>query len=312
MKIINLTHSPCWFDDHFKHLLVQTGHTGETLYRSEANFSADKANKIWRELKDYFESFDAVLVSHTASWSRVFLQNNWTKPLYIWFFFRFDHDVPDREEYYALLKTASSLPNVRIFAATETDKIYAERKLHFSIPVIKPFICINNEPKTSIPCGEDAFYLIGKHNESLLADKLRELGVPIYRQDWTASVPDLRSVRGIVHFPYVFATRSFIENLALGNVYFLPTERLLNEFRGDPNYFWDGTLVEDHLEGKYSLTEWYQYDKLFVYFDSFEQLRDIHLSGIWKAAVFEKKILIQEFVERQNEKALREWADLLR
>jgi len=314
MKILNLTHSPCWFDDHFQYLLRQTGHTGETMYRSISNLTAEKADAIWQELKDYFNSFDAILVSHISTWSRIFLQNDWQKPLYIWFFFRFDFDITDREEYHNLLKAASVKPNVKIFAATETDRVYAETKLGFPIPVIKPFICINNGPKTPISCNEDTFYLVGKHNESLFAPRLKELGIPFYRQNWETTVPDLRGVLGVIHFPYVYATRSFIETLAVGNVYFLPTERFLTELRHNPSYFWDGTLSQDHTQGDYSLTEWYsqEHNGLFVYFDNFEQLQEMSQSAYLTGPIAEIKNNIQEFVKKQNEKALKEWTELFR
>ncbi len=312
MRILNLTHSEFWLPGHFKHLLEQTGHTGETLFLPIANFNAEKANLIWYEHRHYFSSFDAIFVSHLSTWSRVFLQNNWTKPLFVWFFFRFDYDIDDRAAYHDLLRQAKSMPNVKFFAATETDRVYAEEKLGFAIPVIKPFVYINNDSKTAIPCDGETFYLVGKHNESLFADKLRELGVSIYRQDWTTAIPDLRSVKAIIHFPYVFATRSFIENLAVGNVYFLPTQRLLNELRGSLSYFWDSTLSQDH-HGNYDLTEWYspEHNQLFVYFDSLEELRDLQRSPGLNDTIAEKKMAIREFVQRQNDRALREWTELL-
>jgi hypothetical protein len=313
MKILNLTHSEFWLPGHFKYTLRQTGHTGETMFRPIYNMNAQTANALWQEHKDYFDTFDAIFVSHLSTWSRVFLQNNWTKPLYIWLFFRFDFDIDDREAYNNLLREAVNKPNVKIFAATETDRVYAEQKLNFSIPIIKPFICINNDCKTAIACGADTFYLVGKHNESLHADKLAELGVPTYRQDWTASIPDLRGVRGVIHLPYVYATRSFIENLAIENVYFLPSAYFLNILRRHPSYFWDGTIVQDHFKGDYSLTEWYspEHTSLFVYFDSFEELRDLSLSTYLPETITRKKNNIREFVAKQNEKALQEWTELL-
>jgi hypothetical protein len=313
MKILNLTHSEFWLPGHFKYMLRQTGHTGETMFLPVANMNAQKADVIWTKYEDYFWTFDTIFVSHLSSWSRVFLQNNWTKPLYVWLFFRFDFDIDDPAVYYDLLQQArNSRHNVRFFAATETDRVYAEEKLQFAIPVIKPFICINNELKTAIPCDSDTFYLIGKHNESLFVHEMQELGIPIYQQDWTSSIPDLRGVLGVIHLPYVFATRSFIENLALGNVYFLPTERFLNVLRRSPGYFWDSTLSQDH-HGDYHLTEWYsqEHNQLFVYFDSFEELRDLSKSPGLKDTIAEKKRAIRQFVERQNNRALREWTELL-
>jgi hypothetical protein len=314
MRILNLTHSPCWFDDHFQYLLAQTGHTGETSYRSEGNFNADKANRMWKEYESYFNSFDAILVSHLSTWCRPFLQNNWKKPLFIWFFFRFDHDIDDTSAYYDLLRDARNhRQNVKIFAATEYDRQYAQNRLgEFPIEIVHPLICINNENKTKIPCGEDTFFLLGKHNESLFVNRLNELGIPTYRHNWEASVPDLRGVRGIIHIPYVYATRSLIENLALENVYFLPSQSFLRTLRRADNFFWDGGMIGESL-GDFSLAEWYneEHKNLFVYFNSFEDLKQISDSPHLKSLIEEKKRNIREFNQRYNEEALRKWKDIL-
>jgi len=314
MRILNLTHSPCWFSDHFDKLLSETGHTGETMYLSFGNFSAKKADEIWNQYRDYFDSFDAILVSHIASWCRPFLQNNWTKPLFVYFFFRFDHDVPDVQAYYNLLREAQTKPNVKFFAATEYDHVYAESKLgKFQMDIVTPFLHVNNDNKTPIPCGSDKFYLVGKHNESLVTEALENLDIPFYRQDWHSKIPDLRGVRGIIHLPYVFATRSLIENISLENVYFLPTQTFLNELRRDfPSYFWDGGLPgEQH--GDYSLAEWYNgaYPDCFVYFDNFENLKRMSDDPNFNDLIVEKKRIIHEFKTRHLAKTLIQWNTLL-
>jgi hypothetical protein len=317
MRILNITHSPYWFPDHFTYLLTQTGHTGETWYHSEGNFSAETANRIWNEQKDYFNQFDAVLVSHTASWCRVFLQNNWTKPLFVWFFFRFDHDVPDLNAYYDLLINATIMPNVKFFAATEYDRRYAHNRLivpeHFPLEIVTPFLTVNNEDKTPIPCHEDKFYLVGKHNESLIMPKLQKLGVPFYHQSWETCVPDLRTARGIVHIPYVFATRSLIENIASENVYFLPDQVLLGEIQRDvPGFFWDGGMPGEGY-GDFSLSEWYNnaYPDLFVYYSSFEELKGLSDGVALPHIIANKKKMIREFKSQHYEKTLRQWKELL-
>jgi hypothetical protein len=283
------------------------------MFRSEGNFSEDKANQIWHELKDYFNQFDAILISHTASWSRVFLQNGWTKPLFVWFFFRFDHDVPDQQAYYKLLEDAKNRCDVHFFAATEYDRAYAQMKLKdLRLDIILPFLYVNNDEKKPVPC-QDRFYLVGKHNESLVLDALANLQIPLYHQDWHAGPPDLRSAKGIVHLPYVYATRSLIENVASENVYFLPSQRFLWKLRRDiPNYFWDGGMAGES-RGDYSLTEWYNqaYNGLFIYFDSFEELKNLSKNAYLPEIIADKKRLIREFKRIHYNKALKQWKELL-
>jgi hypothetical protein len=317
MKILNLTHSDFWLPGHFKYMLGQVGHTGETMFLPVANMNAQKADAIWAEHKDYFETFDAIFVSHLSTWSRVFLQNNWTKPLYVWLFFRFDFDIDDSAVYYDLLQQArNSRHNVKFFAATEYDRQYAQSRLgkDFSLDVIAPFVYIDNAEKTQIPSDSSTFYLVGKHNETLFADRLKQLGVPIYRQDWTASVPDLRGVRGVIHLPYVYATRSLYENLALENVYFLPTQQFLNTLRRErPDYFWDGGLAGEQ-RGDYSLSEWYREENrpLFVYFSSFENLKDISDSPDFDSLIAEKKRNIRVYKEWHYDKTLAQFQEVFK
>ena len=313
MRILNLTHSVFWFPEHFKRLLAEAGHTGETLYRSEGSMSAEKANQLWHEYKDYFDSFDAVMVSHVASWSRVFLQNGWKKPLYVWFFFRFDHDVPDLPEFYQLLMSARLQSNVKFFAATDYDLAYAKSRLpDFDAPVIRPFMHIENAGKKPVNC-QNRFYLVGKHNESLFSDRLTEMQIPFYQQTWETGVPDLRGVKAVLHFPYVYATRSLIENLALENVYFLPSQQFLRDLDSTtPNYFWDGGLP-DEARGDYSRSEWYldKHRDLMIYFNSWEDLENLSRNAYLPEIIADKKAKIREFNARQYPIILKQWKSLL-
>lgn len=291
----------------------QLGLEGETFYKSISNMNAAKADAIWKAHSEYFNSFDAVFVSHLATWSRVFLQNGWKKPLYVWFFFRFDHDVDDRHEYYKLLKETRLQPNVKFIAATEQDRVYVQNILgDFPVKIISPFVCVNNEVKTKISCDENTFFLVGKHNETLFTNKLDSFKISTYKHNWTTSVPDLRGVRGVIHMPYVYATASLYENLALENIYFLPDESLLktliNDYRGGSGYFWDS-----HGEkGDFSQTEWYREENknLFVYYSSFEELKEMSDSPNLKSLIEDKKHNLCIINQQRLAETRKKWAEV--
>lgn len=308
MRVLHVTHNDRWFPFHFEFMKKQLGLEGETFFRSISGMDATTADAIWHVYSDYFNSFDAVFVSHCASWSRVFLQNGWKKPLYVWLFFRFDHDVPDREVYYKLIKEAKSRPNVKFIAATEQDKLYANSVLgDFPVEVVPPFACTNTATKRKISC-EGMFYLVAKHNESLFSSKLEALKIPIYKHDWHSFAPDLRGVKGILHMPYVCATASLYENWALENIYFLPTESFLRTLCTAPNYFWDS-----HGErGDFSQTEWYREENkpLFIYYSSFEELKQMSDDPNLNSLFANRKRNLRDANQQRLEETQKKWGEI--
>lgn len=102
--------------------------SGDVIY----NMSHDRAHRIWLQHADYFNSFDMIATSDTAPLSRIFLQNNWHKPLPIWVCNRFDYfdgathkgTFPDHE-YYELMRNACHKRNVKIISYTPYEFFYA-------------------------------------------------------------------------------------------------------------------------------------------------------------------------------------------
>jgi len=321
MNILHLTHCTEWFQDHFDFVCKQLGHTGETQQISDFGLTAAKADVLWAANADYYNSFDAVFVSHLATLSRIFLQNDWKKPLFIWLCFRFDHFDPansvDREIYRKLIKQARLKPNVKFFAASEHDRLYTQRTLgDFPVEIVPPFVYVNNENKVKVPC-ENTFYLVNKHNELLptlfektsLKEKLTALGIPIYAHTWTAGAPDLRGVQGVIHVPYTYLTRGLMENLALENVYFLPDLNYMKQLMVQRGFFWD---VHNSNPGETRLSEWYREDNknLFVFFSSLEHLKEISNSSHLKEWIEDRKQNIRAFNQRHNVEAREKWGNI--
>lgn len=307
MNIVHVTHNPDWFHYHFTVLCRELGHAGETFHRPFYDMDEAVANSSWRDNVTYLKQFDAGFVSHLATWSRMFLQNNWDKPLFVWLYFRFDHGVSDCARYYALLRQASKAGSIKLFAATESDKLYAQKRLGIEINIVPPVLCVNNGSKTKIPITNDQFFMVGKANEALLRSRVT---VPVYHHKWADADPDLRGIRGIVHFPYAPNPRSLWENLALGNVYFLPDLSLFQKLRRAPEYFWD-SYGEDSFG--FSKTVWYNEDstKLFVHYASFEELQALADSPSLPELLAEKRANIQAHVKTHNLAALKAWTGVL-
>lgn len=321
MRLLHLTHNPPWFEDHFNFLCQQLGHVGETQVIQDYNLTADKANALWAANKDYYLNFDAIFVSHLATSSRIFLQNNWEKPLYIWLCFRFDHGIDDKPVYHNLIRESLFRTNVKFFAASEHDRLFSLRTLGIGLTddIVKPCICISLENKVKIPCDENTFYLHNKHNETIFMNMKAELDalkIPTYQHNWLNGPPDLRGVRGVIHIPYTFLTRGWMENLALENVSFLASAQYVEDNnanfggRAERNFFWD---LPATFPGEVKLSEWYNDENkdLFVHWSSLEELRDIVLGQNCKDLIESKKSKIRVFNQAHNQKYLNMWGSIL-
>jgi len=192
------------------------------------------------------------------------------------------------------------------------DRLYMRAVLHdFPIEVASPFIFQNISDKDVLINEPDKFFLVGKHNETLFKESLDNLGLLVYNHRWESGNPSIQVVRGILHFPYVCTTRSLFENLALSNVYFLPSEEFLRDsLFNTPGYFWDRCRepLNDYHE-----TEWYRAEnqKLFVYYSSFEELKAISDSPDFDEMLADKKTTILKEVITRNVAARHRWKEIL-
>lgn len=275
---LNLT---TWFIQDLPRGFFEGSDVGNAVY----NIGHDRAERIWNLHRDFFESFDGVIVSDTAPLSRIFLQNGWKKPLVIWICNRFDYcdhnsldcEFPDRE-YYELFDRATHEKNVKIVAYTEFEHFYAKSR------------GIDTGDLTITPCGayvplltdsgipenikkESCFFLPPYHNETIFMDlskKCFELGISNYCGRYNGAA-DLVDFKGIVHLPYAWSNLALFENMLLGIPYFIPSEKFLRELRKKGGYFLFAN--NPHL---YEMSEWYSlaHADVITYFDSWEDLQE--------------------------------------
>src|SRR5579862_1294340 len=257
---------------------------GNALY----NVTHERAERIWNKHKKLFEKFDAVLVSDTAPLSRIFLQNDWKKPLIVWVCNRFDYcdhasldgDFPD-QEYYELFQQATLKKNVFIFPYTSFERFYAKRKgIELNNFVIAPcYPQVGRVQSSSIPTSvvkEQTFFLPPYHNETKFLDLsslCASLGIKTYCGRYNGPT-DLKDFKGIIHLPYNWSNLAFFENIRLGIPYFVPSQKFLGKLLSTGKYFHADIhfLTKDHL---YDLSEWYSpvHRDIITYFDSWEDLK---------------------------------------
>lgn len=255
--------------------------SGNALY----NISHERANNIWDKHKDYFNHFDAIITSDTAPLARIFLQNNYTKPLIIWVCNRFDYydgasldcDFPD-EEFYQLFQQAKNKKHVYTIPYTAFESLYAEQKnVVFNHEMIQPsgIVTIKND-MSDIPTHIDksqTFFIPPYLNDAALnlAQECANLGINIYRGRYNGP-HDLAGFKGIIHIPYAWSNVAFFENIQNGLPYFVPSIDFMIKNLEAGNIWWQSP---DLFKNNPSIAEWYneQNSEIITYFDSWDDLK---------------------------------------
>lgn len=301
---------PEWFD----------GKTsGSVLY----NIGRERAERIWNKHRNFFEAFDLVITTDTAPLSRIFLQNEWKKPLIIWICNRFDYfdnatldcSFPD-QEYYDLFDSAHLQENVRVVAYTLFEHFYALNKgVDTGTLTITPGLTIHPEPKESgIPAHihkPDTFFLPPYLNETSymnLSQHCTSLGIPNYCGRYCGP-HDLKDFKGIIHLPYAWSNLALFENLQNGMVYFIPSPDFFLTMLSDSSYFHtDMAFIKDK---KYlHLSEWYspKLQPYLIYFDSWKDLQD----KISKTNYADYRGRIKIYAQKYRAELIKKWGRLLK
>jgi hypothetical protein len=326
MKILHISfHKGCQNDiqfvcDKLKHELeFMTFEDGITKGNARYNIGHDRAKTCWNNFKEYFNKFDLIITSDTTPISRVFLQNNFDKKLVIWICNRFDYfdgasldcDFPDAE-YYELIKSIPSRPNVKMISNCEFENFYLQTKgIQFNNEVIKPIGGLSSVYSetilTDIQNKSKTFWIPQYHNETILmnlSSKLNELGILNFNGRH-GGLDDLKMFKGIISIPYAWSTISLFESLQLGMIYFIPSLDFIFELSKTGHFWFQPPFRKDLLH----LSEWYSVDNkdIFVYFNSWEDLKDKITNLNFK----EKKQIIQEYAKKHLEMYLNKWNILL-
>lgn len=267
--------------------LPRTHFDGESTGNHVYNITHERARKVWEKHKNYFDQFDAIITSDTAPLSRIFLQNGWSKPLIIWICNRFDYydgasldgDFPDNE-YYDLFRKAKHQSNVKIVGYTAYEHYYAQDKgVDTGSFIIKPVGTIEDtlrgDGKSFISeevCQEETLFVYPRMNEDEMRytqDQCSRFNIPTYSGVYNGP-QDLKKFKGILYFPYAWSNLALFENIQQGLVHFVPSEKFIKEQVGKE------VPIKYFTLSNFNLVEWYnqEYRDLFVYFDSWSELKE--------------------------------------
>ena len=289
---------------------------GNALY----NIDHVRAASIWNLHQKTFEQFDGVITSDTAALARIFLQNNFEKPLIIWICNRIDYCdaasldclFPD-PEFYQLFNAAHLKKNVTIIAYTPFEHIYAKKMgietqdlvITPCAPDVESFCARSCIPSDVLK--QKTFFLPPYHNETIfmnLAQWCDQLKIPVYCGRYNGP-EDLRDFKGIIHLPYAWSNLAFFENIACGIPYFIPSRRFFKMLLQQSGYW---HINADWLfdETYFDLSEWYQpgREAFITYFDSWEDLKHKIDTAVYP--VLRKKTLA--YAEQLRSCMLKRWA----
>ena len=230
-----------WFVLESKESLVRFDdqHGDNRIY----NMSHERAERIWQKNKEYFDTFDVVITSDTAPLARIFLQNNWQKPLIIWVCNRFDynHDGSDPfpdAEFYELFRTAHLKKNVTMIPYTCYEEVYAaKKKVLFNHKVIKPLgrLSQSQPVQSNIPTTIDKqetlfiYPRLEAHTIQSMTHECAIRGIKTYSGVYNGP-DDLADFKGIIFVPYAWSNLALFENFQQGIIHFVPRPSMARRF----------------------------------------------------------------------------------
>lgn len=283
------------------------------------NMLPDRAQRIWEKHKDYFNSFDIVWITDTSPLSRIFLQNDWKKPLLIWICNRFDYchhpsEFPD-PEYHELFRKATKQKNVFIIPYSPYEWYHAyTKKVFLNTFTIKPIGAVEQKERythtdKSVPLSVDKkntmlIYPRLNHKElSFVKSKCDELEIPYYSGQYNGS-HDIKDFKGVIFFIYgAWLNIAMFENFQRGLVHFLPSIDFMEELnRSKAPVSGHPYVLGSRL---YELCEWYssEHKDLIVYYDSWEDLK--HKIETTDYDAMKKKIIA--FAHQHEAEMLNRW-----
>lgn len=290
---------------------------GETFGNALYNIGHDRALKIWQKHKDFFNSFDAIVTSDTVALSRIFLQNDFNKPLIVWICNRFDYYdgasldciFPD-EEYYQILKDATKKDNVHFVSYSQFETYYALKKgIDFGQLIIKPFNNFSKIINSSISKKvkkRETFFIPAYHNNFLfmnLEKKCKELDIPVYSGRYNGP-SDIKSFKGVINLPGAWSNLALFENIQNGLIHFVPSREFIQELNKQENY-WHPDSSHLFKDYKFELSDWYcsEHKDIFVYFDSWQDLKEKIINTDYKTM----KSKVKSFALKHKTQMLNRW-----
>jgi len=301
------------------------------------NQTRERAQEFWDRWGDALNRVDLVLVSDTAPLARGILQNlkQFQARLLVWVCNRFDYvdrealapgeEFPDPAWGQLLAEATRSHPSqVRVVSYTALERRYAlEHGVDWSgrhadlvlrpVPRYEPeqseqpqLQKVADSPIPDDVVRPDTWFIPPYTNDQECLDLAflsPLLEVPLYRGRY-AGPDDLVDFAAILHVPYAPSNLALFENWARGLVYYIPTLPFLTRLTAQTNHWFSGD------QSRADSSEWYcaAHRHLFVYFDSWEHLRQL----VAERAHLPLRAQVKEYAERLYADQEKTWSVVTR
>jgi hypothetical protein len=305
----------------FEQLDIQNQLINENCY-NDYYISKERSNNIFNEYKDKIKEYKFLLFTDISMFARPFLENidNHDCILIIYITNRFDWGMFGfiDEEYIELYFSLSKHPRV-IFCSDNTyDQYYATiHNIHFLYsepikltPLLINYISVHSKDKFFIyDRGTDVNYY------KVILDEY-EIPYEIFGEKYQPyrDVEHICEYKGIIHLPYQTNIQSLWENLGYNIIYFIPSKKYLKDLiKNTYWYYWEEkNKDEELLEKSVELAEWYlpEHECLFEYFDNWSELKE-KFENYTQEKIIWKKNMIATFMEKNNNKNLAKWKNIL-
>ncbi len=294
----------------------RTNFDGTTNNNAIWNITAQRAQAVWERHEDFFNQFDVILTSDIAPLSRIFLQNDWQKPLIIWICNRFDYadhgtnreGFPDRA-YYQMFQEAVSKPNVRIIPYTDYEWYHAEQRgLSIGRRTIRPIGSIDD----SLRSGDTSFipdyvdpaetlFIYPRLNDQQMRfaqSVCADLSIKTYTGVYNGP-GELARYKAVLYFPYAWSNLALYENLQRGIIHFVPSIAFVKVLLAQRK------PIRTYTHTLFELGEWYkpEYKDVIIYFDSWQDLK-VKFETLDYQAMQQK---IKAFGAKHREYVLNQW-----
>ncbi len=291
------------------------------------NMNYARADRIWNANVNYYSTFDLIIVSDTSAIARIFLQNHWPGKLIVWICNRFDYAHGSKEatienkdfpypdhEFFNLIRSVGSHWQGKgkvVAGYTEFENVYARKYRNVEVGnlVLKPtgFGAALIAPTTSqIPKSiqkSSSFFLPPYENDKVIPAICKQLEISCYHGRYSGAM-DLVGFKAVLHIPYAWSNLALFEIWRVGLVYVIPSQAFLVTME---NIFWSPPYDKELLH----LSEWYHPDNkdLFVYFNSWQELKEIYQWNDDAFMAFKKRIAIA--VEERRVSTLSAWKNVM-
>lgn len=239
------------------------------------NMTKERSQAAYERHKDYYNSFDVIIVTDTVPLSRILLEGGYKGKLIICATNRFDYadsrepGFPD-DEYYELMEKSFKPFNINkiIIANNCFDYFYALQKkvnMHNVLYFAQKPIYRKNKK---------GYYMPTYHNDKLfnLYEICKRQGLDVTTGRYKDK-HELAGYKAIIHIPYTWNSIALWDALSVGIPYYVPDNDLIHALSKNKGFWFQNA---NYLPTMINMCEFY-YHEFIRYFSSLENIPDIEI-----------------------------------